>query len=87
MRLTSFICRALTELDIRDNGNLFELDLSNLHTLQVHILSIQFLLDNAIIKKIQSFNVIFSLYCNSLLKQSHRMLSFYRSIKRSILFH
>ncbi|VBB33867.1 unnamed protein product, partial [Acanthocheilonema viteae] len=35
VRLTSFICCALTELDIRDNGNLFELDLSNLHTIQI----------------------------------------------------
>ncbi|KAM3715892.1 Uncharacterized protein ACO02O_11806 [Dirofilaria immitis] len=34
MRLTSFICCALTELDVRDNENLFELDLSNLHTIQ-----------------------------------------------------
>ncbi|VDP20031.1 unnamed protein product [Onchocerca flexuosa] len=35
MRLTSLICCALTELDIRDNENLLELDLSNLHTIQV----------------------------------------------------
>ncbi|VIO92581.1 Uncharacterized protein BM_BM8058 [Brugia malayi] len=35
IRLTSFICCALTELDIRDNENLFELDLSNLHTIQI----------------------------------------------------
>ncbi|VDK70361.1 unnamed protein product [Onchocerca ochengi] len=47
MRLTSFICCALTELDIRDNENLHELDLSNLHTIQVihcerlHLTSLQ----------------------------------------------
>ncbi|CAG9536191.1 unnamed protein product [Cercopithifilaria johnstoni] len=35
VRLTSFICFALTELDIRDNVNLLELDLSNLHTIQI----------------------------------------------------
>ncbi|EFO23985.2 hypothetical protein LOAG_04501 [Loa loa] len=35
VRFTSSICCALTELDIRDNENLFELDLSNLHTIQV----------------------------------------------------
>lgn len=34
IRLTSFICGALTELDIRDNENLFELDLSNLPSIQ-----------------------------------------------------
>ncbi|KAM3715875.1 Protein phosphatase PHLPP-like protein, partial [Dirofilaria immitis] len=47
MRLTSFICCALTELDVRDNENLFELDLSNLHTIQIihcerlHLTSLQ----------------------------------------------
>ncbi|VDK72014.1 unnamed protein product, partial [Litomosoides sigmodontis] len=34
VRLTSSIGCALTELDIRDNEHLFELDLSNLHTIQ-----------------------------------------------------
>lgn len=34
VRLTSFICGALTELDIRDNESLYELDLSNLPTIQ-----------------------------------------------------
>ncbi|VDK28063.1 unnamed protein product [Gongylonema pulchrum] len=35
VRLTSFICGSLTELDVRDNENLSELDLSNLPTIQV----------------------------------------------------
>lgn len=37
VRLTSFICGALTELDIRDNESLYELDLSNLPTIQVFL--------------------------------------------------
>ncbi|VDM97626.1 unnamed protein product [Thelazia callipaeda] len=35
VQLTSFICCVLTELDIRDNVNLSELDLTNLATVQV----------------------------------------------------